>query len=123
MNTRNCVHFTKEAARRAGLVNVDFPKLMKKPRSYLQAVAAANPGRVTVIHMHGKAYLATLPPLGSPVVVASPVTTPVAPAASPAAAGAGSAALGAQRLGEGLVGDPAQQAAGLARHRPQQPGP
>ena len=86
LNTRNCIHFVKEAARIAGLDGLDQPTLMKKPRSYLQAVAAANPGRVTVIHMHGKAYLATLPPLGSPVVVASPVTTPVAPVASPAPA-------------------------------------
>ena len=63
LNTRNCVHFVQEAARRAGLVTVDFPKLMKKPRSYLKAVAAANPGLVTPVGLHGKAYLATLAPL------------------------------------------------------------
>lgn len=81
LNTRNCIHFVKEAARIAGLTGLDHPKLMKKPRSYLQAVAAANVGHVTVVNMHGKAYLATLPPLGAPVVVASPVTNPVAPVA------------------------------------------
>lgn len=60
MNSRNCVHFTQEAARRAGLVQVDFPDLMKKPRSYLKAVAAANAAQITVIDRHGKEYLAAL---------------------------------------------------------------
>jgi hypothetical protein len=84
LNDRNCVHFVKEAARIAGLANLDHPKLMKKPRSYLQAVAAANPDRVAVIHMHGKAYLASLPPLTTaPASVAAagpalPATAPVA---------------------------------------------
>ncbi|MCP3735674.1 hypothetical protein M9979_12400 [Sphingomonas sp. RP10(2022)] len=82
LNTRNCVHFVQEAARIAGLDGIDHPELMKKPRSYLKAVAAANAGRVTVVAMHGKAYLASLPPLGGPVVVASPVTAPVAPVAA-----------------------------------------
>ena len=63
LETRNCVHFVMEAARRAGLTVVAFPKLMKKPRSYLLAVAAANADRVTMVGRHGKAYLATLPPL------------------------------------------------------------
>lgn len=63
LNKRNCVHFVQEAARRSGLVQVDFPKLMKKPRSYLKAVAAANPARVTVIGQSGRTYLAGLPPL------------------------------------------------------------
>ena len=63
LNDRNCVHFVKEAARIAGLSGLDQPKLMKKPRSYLQAVAAANTDRVTIVKMHGKAYIATLPPL------------------------------------------------------------
>ncbi|WBH17308.1 hypothetical protein [Sphingomonas radiodurans] len=63
MNTRNCVHFTQEAARRAGLAKIDFPALMKKPRSYLKAVAAANTGRVTLIDKHGKEYLASLAPV------------------------------------------------------------
>ena len=63
LNQRNCVHFVKEAARIAGLTDLDRPKLMKKPRSYLQSIAEANAGRVTLVKMHGKAYLATLPPL------------------------------------------------------------
>jgi hypothetical protein len=67
LDTRNCVHFVAEAARRAGLANVDFPALMKKPRSYLRAVAAANP-QVTVIGRHGKEYLPTLPPIVVPTL-------------------------------------------------------
>lgn len=84
MNTRNCVHFTQEAARRAGLASVDaFPALMKKPRSFLKALAAANKGRVTMIGRHGKEYLASLPPIVptpsaiAPAPVAVPVTAPV----------------------------------------------
>ena len=84
LNQRNCVHFVKEAARIAGLTDLDRPKLMKKPRSYLQSIAEANARRVTVVKMHGKAYLATLPPLATtPVVATAPVaattaaTTPV----------------------------------------------
>lgn len=65
LESRNCVHFVQEAARRAGLAAVDFPRLMKKPRSYLKAVARANP-QVTVIDLHGKQYLATLPPIVVP---------------------------------------------------------
>ncbi len=73
LNSRNCVHFVKEAARLAGLIGLDQPKLMKKPRSYLKAVAAANTGHVTVLDVHGKAYLASLPPLtGAATTVASP---------------------------------------------------
>ena len=45
LNSRNCVHFVKEAARRLGLVGIDHPKLMKKPRSYVKAVADANAAR------------------------------------------------------------------------------
>lgn len=63
MNVRNCVHFTQEAARRAGILNVDFPRLMKKPRSYLKAVAAANATHVTIIDRGGREYLASLPPI------------------------------------------------------------
>lgn len=86
LNSRNCVHFVQEAARIAGLTGLDQPRLMKKPRSYLKAVAAANPGRVTLVNMHGKAYLASLPPLvAAPLVVVSPATTPVAPAGTAAA--------------------------------------
>lgn len=43
LNRANCVHFVGEIARTAGL-KVDFrPELMKKPRSFLLAVKAANP--------------------------------------------------------------------------------
>ncbi|MFL0416331.1 hypothetical protein ACH0CP_03960 [Sphingomonas sp. 179-I 2A4 NHS] len=91
MNTRNCVHFTQEAARRAGLVTLDFPHLMKRPHSFLKAVAKANAAEVTLIDRHGKEYLASLevqspatrlPAAGSiPRVMgpaaASPVNTPL----------------------------------------------
>ena len=79
LNTRNCVHFVKEAARVAGLTAIDFPKLMKKPRSYLLAVQAANAGRVVAINKDGKDYLATLPPIGT-----APAATLPLPAAVPA---------------------------------------
>jgi len=65
LNNRNCVHFIKEAARIAGLVDLDRPKLMKRPRSYLRAILAANAGRVVAIGLKGKAYLATLPALAT----------------------------------------------------------
>ncbi|GEM73098.1 hypothetical protein SAQ01S_28640 [Sphingomonas aquatilis NBRC 16722] len=79
LNQRNCVHFVKEAARIAGLTDLDRPKLMKKPRSYLQSIAEANAGRVTLVKMHGKAYLATLPPLATtPVVATAPVAATAA---------------------------------------------
>lgn len=61
LSDHNCVHFVQDAARRVGLVGLDHPTLMKRPRSYLNAVAAANVGRVTMIDLHGKAYRATLP--------------------------------------------------------------
>ena len=63
LNRRNCVHFVQEAARRAGLSGTDQPALMKKPRSYLRAVAAANPGRVVVLNVDGRDWLDTLPAL------------------------------------------------------------
>ena len=63
LGDHNCVHFVKEAARIVGLSGIDQPKLMKKPRSYLKAVGAANVGRVTSVGLHGKAYLASLPPI------------------------------------------------------------
>ncbi len=87
LNQRNCVHFVKEAARIAGLTDLAGPKLMKKPRSYLQSIAEANAGRVTVVKMHGKAYLATLPPLATtPVVAPAVMAAPAAPVAAPATA-------------------------------------
>ncbi|MBI0474063.1 hypothetical protein D9601_01615 [Sphingomonas sp. MA1305] len=86
LNTRNCIHFVKEAARIAGLTGLDQPKLMKKPRSYLQAVAAANATAITPVNMHGKAYLASLPPLAATPLVAAPGPTgPAAVVAPPAA--------------------------------------
>lgn len=77
LNDRNCISFTQEAARRVGLTGLDHPKLMKKPRSFLEAVAAANVGRVTVIDQHGKQYLASLAPI---VPVAPPPVVPTLPA-------------------------------------------
>jgi len=59
----NCVTFVKEAARIVGLTGLDQPKLMKKPRSYLKAVQVENAGRVTLLGLHGKAYLASLAPV------------------------------------------------------------
>ncbi|WP_375288648.1 hypothetical protein [Sphingomonas sp.] len=82
LETRNCVHFVQEAARRAGLSVVDFPRLMKKPRSYLKAVAAANP-QVTVIDRHGKQYLATLPPIMMPTLPVPTSATALTPPSSP----------------------------------------
>jgi hypothetical protein len=63
LSDHNCVTFVKEAARIVGLVGLDQPKLMKKPRSYLKAVLAENTARVTPVGLHGKAYLATLAPI------------------------------------------------------------
>ena len=79
LNKRNCVTFVQEAARRSGLESVDFPKLMKKPRSFLQAVSGANPGQVTVVRMSGAKYLASLPPLAPTSQTAPPAIPPVAP--------------------------------------------
>lgn len=76
LNSRNCVHFVKEAARRLGLAGTEQPKLMKKPRSYVKALLAANPGRVTPVGLEGKAFLASLPPLPSAAVVPKPVVVP-----------------------------------------------
>lgn len=85
LNKRNCVHFVQEAARRSGVAALDFPKLMKKPRSFLQAVASANVGSVTVVGLDGKAYLATLAPIAVPLPSAPAVAiAPPAPAAVPA---------------------------------------
>lgn len=62
LNKRNCVHFVQEAARRSGVATLAFPQLMKKPRSYLKAVAAANAGSVRVIGQPGSAYLVAATP-------------------------------------------------------------
>lgn len=61
LNRRNCVHFAAEAARRAGLVVVEAPKLMKKPRSFTKSLIPLNPGRVTVIGMNGAEWWAKHP--------------------------------------------------------------
>lgn len=58
LNRRNCVHFVAEAARRAGLTVVEPPKLMKKPRSFLQSVARDNAAQVAVIEKPAKVFLA-----------------------------------------------------------------
>ncbi len=76
LGKRNCVTFVREAARRAGLPTVDFPKLMKKPTSFLRAVAAANAGQIRVVEQDGKTYLAEHPPLEGAVPVEAPVSTP-----------------------------------------------
>jgi hypothetical protein len=86
LNSRNCVHFTREAARRLGLAGIDQPKFMKKPRSYMKALAAANVGRVRIIAQDGDDYLAALPPLpAAPVAprlaVVPPPVAPTLPAA------------------------------------------
>lgn len=81
LNRRNCVTFVQEAARRSGLVGLVHPELMKKPRSFLRVVEAANVGRVTVLNLHGDAYAASLRPL-----------PPAAPAPPPPAAPAHAAA-------------------------------
>lgn len=59
LSHHNCVTFVKEAARRVGLVGLDKPGLMKKPRSYLKAIQLENAGRVTALGMHGKTWLST----------------------------------------------------------------
>ena len=87
LNNRNCVHFVKEAARIAGLSDLDHQGLMKKPRSYLLAVEAANEGHVTKVNRDGKDYLAALPPLNGvkPVDVGPPrAPAPVTTMAQPA---------------------------------------
>lgn len=65
LNKRNCVHFVGEAARLSGLTVPPLPKLMKKPRSFLLAVAAANEGRITVLNLPGKTYFAQFGEPGS----------------------------------------------------------
>jgi len=86
LNRRNCVTFVQEAARRSGLQTVDFPKLMKKPRSFLQAVSDANPGQVTVVRTSGAKYLASLPPLAPTSQTAPSPTAPLAALPEPVAA-------------------------------------
>lgn len=87
LNNRNCIHFIKEAARIAGLTGLDQPKLMKKPRSYLQAVAEANKGRVYAVNLHGDKYLQSL----TPVTVAPQVPAVTTLASVPGQPGAAAA--------------------------------
>lgn len=84
LNSRNCVHFVAEAMRRLGLAGTDQPRLMKKPRSFTKAVAAANAGRVTPVGQGGKDYLIALPPLAATPVgpVPAVVPPPVVPTVS-----------------------------------------
>lgn len=82
LSDHNCVTFVKEAARIVGLTGLDQPKLMKKPRSYLKAVQATNTGRVTPVGLHGKEYLASLPPIiptAAPGVTSPPIVATTAP--------------------------------------------
>ncbi|MBE2992866.1 hypothetical protein IFR23_12665 [Sphingomonas sp. CFBP 13603] len=89
LSDHNCVTFVKEAARIVGLTGLDQPRLMKKPRSYLKAVVAANAGRVTVLDLHGKAYLASLQPIAPATVITATgsrgIVTSTVPPAVPAA--------------------------------------
>lgn len=48
MNERNCVHFVAEAAATAGLRLPNDKRLMKRPTSFLLAVAAANKDNPTL---------------------------------------------------------------------------
>jgi hypothetical protein len=81
LNRHNCVHFTQAVAAALGLAGTDQPKLMKKPTSFLDAVEAANAGRVTPVDKHGKEYVATLQPVPGldprlPVLAATGAPTP-----------------------------------------------
>lgn len=76
LNRRNCVHFVKEAARIAGLTDLDRPRLMKKPRSYLRSIGEANAARVVRVGLHGKDYLAGLPPLSGAATDPAAADTP-----------------------------------------------
>lgn len=78
LSKRNCVTFVREAARRSGLEQVDFPRLMKKPASYLHAVMAAQPDAVVAIEQMGKTYLPTLPAVDATVPIEAPTSTPPA---------------------------------------------
>jgi hypothetical protein len=71
LDKRNCIHFVQEAARILGLAGLEQPKLMRKPRSYLKAVLAANRDRVTAIEKDGKDYLASLPPIQGVLPIAA----------------------------------------------------
>lgn len=52
MNTHNCVTFVGEAAQAVGLVVPNNPRLLKRPTSYLAAIAAANANFPTLALAH-----------------------------------------------------------------------
>lgn len=83
LNRRNCVHFVAEAGRRSGLTVTEPKRLMKKPRSFTRSMAQANVGRVTVIELPAKAYLATMTQPPPPPVEAAPATVSGYPAPLP----------------------------------------
>lgn len=74
LNRRNCVHFVAEAARRAGLVVTEPKALMKKPRSFLVAVDAANRDRVVTIGLPAREYWAKLEAGSAPGAAAAAAT-------------------------------------------------
>lgn len=117
MNKRNCVTFTQVAAQRLGLAGTDQPKLMKRPRSFMNAVEAANVGRVTVIDQHGAAYIASLQPVPG-VDASKPVLTATGPVPSAlaftatSAAPAPTAVITTQSMQTGGAKDPADSAKG-----------
>jgi hypothetical protein len=61
LNSRNCVHFVAEVARRAGLMVEEPRRLMKKPKSFTRSLIPLNPGRVTVIDLKGSEWWAKAP--------------------------------------------------------------
>jgi hypothetical protein len=87
LGTANCIHFVMEAARLLGLEGLDQPKLMRRPRSYLRAVAAANSGRIAVLREHGRDWIArraaaqaaVQPPAAGQAAVQPPSTAKLAP--------------------------------------------
>ena len=106
MNKRNCVTFVKVAAERIGLAGTEQPKLMKRPRSYLVAVQAANAGRVTPVDLHGKEYVATLSPIPGldpkrPVLTATGAVAPALAFADSGPAAAPTAVITAQSMDTG----------------------
>lgn len=56
LNGRNCVDFVAEVASALGLRAPVIPKLMKKPRSYLDAIAGLN----STLIAHWSEHLASL---------------------------------------------------------------
>ena len=110
MNKRNCVTFVKVAAERLGLAGTEQPRLMKRPRSYLVAVEAANVGRVTPVDLHGREYIATLSPIPGlnprlPVLTATGAVTPALAFATAVPTAAPTAVITAQSMSTDRGGD------------------